>query len=123
MVPLSMSLWLQLLKVELLSNLLTVNQQFFPCLERGTNSKSWRFFLFREVYLEQTFYTACPVEFRQKKAIKGKNLDKDILYTVEKIILCRLRKSTGSKFLPWAKISTAKSLQGGKIEKCWKDNL
>ena len=58
-----------------------------------------------------------PVEFRQKRVICGKNLDKDILYTVGKEILCRLRISTGSKFLLWAKFFTAKSLPGGKIEK------
>ena len=41
----------------------------------------------------------------------GKNLDKDVLCTVGKEILCRLRISTGSK------IFTAKSLPGVKIEK------
>ena len=47
----------------------------------------------------------------------GKNLDKDVLYTVGKEILCRLRISTRSKFLLWAKVFVAKSLPGGKIEK------
>ena len=58
-----------------------------------------------------------PVEFRQERVICGKNLDKDILCTVGKEILCRLRIFTGSKFLLWAKFFTAKSLPGGKIEK------